>query len=269
MQRTTCCAGRGAGVSVMGILAAWLLASGIVAPGFGAAQEERAGAQPQAARESALVDLTGYWVSVVTEDWKYRMLAMPRGDYERVPLNAKGREVALAWDPAADETTGDQCKAYGAAGIMRIPTRLHATWQDENTLKIETDAGRQTRLLHFRRSPPAGGKRQRQGYSAASWEREGPGGTLKVVTTQMLPGYLRLNGVPYSGNTVLTEYFDRHASHNGDEWITVTTIVSDPTYLSRDYITSTDFKKEPDGSKWNPTPCETLLGLKWRAEGSQ
>ena len=43
---------------------------------------------------SAPVDLTGYWVSLVTEDWRYRMLNAPKGDYYSLPLNAEGKRVA-------------------------------------------------------------------------------------------------------------------------------------------------------------------------------
>lgn len=247
--------------SVVLMVAALVLTFSTVAPSSSAAQRGRGTAppSPQSPRQAALVDLTGYWVSVVTEDWRFRMLAAPKGHYQGVPLNAEGRKVADAWDPVKDQASDTLCKAYGAAGIMRIPGRLHITWQDDNTLKIDTDAGRQTRLLHFGGAPPPA-QPQWQGYSVASWQREGPrGGTLKVMTTSMRPGYLRKNGVPYSEKAVLTEYFDRWAGPNGDQWFSVTTIVSDPTYLTREFITSTDFKKEPNEAKWNPTPCEMPL----------
>ena len=78
---------------------------------------------------------------------------------------------------------------------------------------------------------------------------------MKVVTTRMKPGYLRKNGVPYSENAVVTEYFDRHTTY-GSEWFTVTTTVEDPKYLNQPFITSTHFKREPDGAKWQPVPCE-------------
>ena len=77
---------------------------------------------------------------------------------------------------------------------------------------------------------------------------EPQGGSLKVVTTRLKPGYLRKNGVPYSENTVVIEYFDRHNEPNGDQWFTVTTIVEDPKYLQQPFITSTHFKKERDGA---------------------
>jgi hypothetical protein len=209
------------------------------------------------------VDLTGYWVSVVSEDWRFRMMTPPKGDFGGVPLRPEAAKLVAAWDPDTDAAAGTPCKAYGAPALMRIPGRLHITWQDDATLKVETDAGQQTRLLHFgAASPPS--EPQLQGHSVASWELatgrgEGavrPWGSLRVATTRLLAGYLRRNGVPYSANTALTEYFDQHVQPNGEIWLTITTIVSDPTNLTREFITSTDFKKEPDGSKWSPAPCQ-------------
>jgi len=219
------------------------------------------GRGPATAHASAPVDLTGYWVSIVTEDWRYRMVTPAKGDYASVPLNADARKVADAWDPAKDEAAGEQCRSYGAPAVMRVPGRVHITWQDDNTMKVETDAGTQTRLFHFAGSPVGPGG-DFQGISAASWDiigggRGGPvrGGSLKVVTTKIKPGYLRKNGVPYSANTVLTEYYDRTNEPNGDSWLIVTTIVDDPMYLNQPFITSTHFKKQADASGWNPTPC--------------
>jgi hypothetical protein len=216
------------------------------------------GGAPVSPREGAAIDLTGYWVSVISEDWKFRMVTPRKGVYDSLTLNAEGRRVGDTWDPAKDEAAGEQCRAYGAANIMRMPGRLHITWQDDNTLKIETDAGTQTRLLHFVES--GAGEPSWQGYSAAAWEL-GPGrgtvrtGNLKVVTTNLKPGYVRKNGAPYSAKTTVTEYFDRNTMPNGDVWFTVTTKVEDPVYSQRPYLTTTDFKKLPDAAGWNPTPC--------------
>ena len=156
--------------------------------------------------------------SVVTEGLALAHADPRKGDYSSVPLSAEGRKVADAWDPS--KLAADGCKAYGAAAIMRVPGRLKVAWDNDSTLRIETDAGQQTRLLHFDKSekPPA---RSWQGHSAAEWERIlQPGGlgvslqqapprigSLKVVTTNLRAGYLRRNGVPYSEDTV-TEYFD-------------------------------------------------------------
>jgi hypothetical protein len=214
---------------------------------------------PATARAAAPVDFTGYWVSVVTEDWLYRMVAPAKGDYSSVPLNPEGRKIADAWDPARDETAGNQCKAYGAPFIMRIPGRVHITWQDDNTLKVEKDSGTQTRLFHFGATNAPGG--DWQGVSVASWDVE-PGGRrvyagagLKVVTNKLKSGYLRKNGVPYSANAIVTEYYDRVNEANGDAWLIIETIVEDPTYLTQPFITSTHFKKQADSTGWNPTPC--------------
>ena len=224
------------------------------------------GGPPPAARASAPIDLTGYWVAFVNEDWRYRMITPAKGDYRGVPITKEALQVVNAWDPAADEAAGNQCKSYGGAAIMRVPTRLHVTWQDDTALRVDTDAGIQTRLFHFGASPKPG-EASWQGHSTARWERPAPGrganpgapppigGSLTVVTTNMKAGYLRKNGVPYSENTVLTEYFDRHTEANGDQWFTVTTIVEDPKYLDQPFVTSTHFKKEPDAAKWHPTAC--------------
>jgi hypothetical protein len=207
----------------------------------------------------APIDLTGYWVSVVNEDWRWRMVTPPKGDYASVPMTDEARKVADTWDVSKD----GQCEAYGAAGLMRMPTRLHITWDGDSVLKIDTDAGQQTRRLQFDRNAQAAG-RSLQGHSIAEWERPAgagrgqvaPGGNLKVTTNNLRAGWLRKNGVPYSENAVVTEYFDRFAAPNGDQWFTVTTIVDDPRYLNQPFVTSSHFKREPDGSKWAPSPCK-------------
>ena len=218
---------------------------------------------PVAAREAAALDLTGYWVSVVFEDWRLRMITPKKGVYDTLTLNPEGRRVGDTWDPAKDEAAGEQCRAYGAASIMRLPGRLHITWQDANTLRVDTDTGTQTRLFHFgaAAAAPAPSEPNWQGQSAAVWELapgargSAPLGNLKVVTTNLRPGYVRKNGAPYSGQAVVTEYYDLNTMPNNDQWMTVTTKVEDPLYFSRPYLTTTDFKKLSSASGWNPTPC--------------
>jgi hypothetical protein len=207
--------------------------------------------------------MTGYWVSVVTEGWRHRMVVPRKGDYESTAMTPAAREIADAWDPAADEAAGEECRYYGAGGVMRIPGRLHITWRDPNTLQVDTDAGTQTRLFHFDRTvePPA--EHTWQGHSVASWSRADggrepgsePGGQLTVVTDHVRMGYIRRNGVPYSDQLVMTEYFNVFDEPNGDTWLIATQVYEDPAYMSRRYQQSTHFKKEADGSRWNPTPC--------------
>jgi len=228
---------------------------------------------PRTGKAAARVDLTGYWVSVISEDWRWRMVTPIKGDFASIPINAEGRKIGETWDPAKDEAAGLQCKAYGAPALMRIPGRVHITWQDDDTLKLETDAGTQTRLFHFNGKAPANTAASWQGYSAAQWEppvaglgvpdnfgvfarRTGTQGrSLEVTTISLRAGYLRKNGVPYSDNTVLNEYYDYHKEPNGDEWFTFTTVVKDPRYLTMPFITSSDFKKQRDASGWDPAPC--------------
>ncbi|HLG58429.1 MAG TPA: hypothetical protein VI485_24000 [Vicinamibacterales bacterium] len=225
-------------------------------------------------RLGAPVDLTGTWVAVVTEDWQWRMRTAPKGDTTSVPLNPEGTRVANTWEPTMD----GRCEAYGIGGVMRMPLRVKISWQDDLTLKIETDAGQQTRLLRFAApgaaaspvSAPAG--RTLQGTSVAEWQRSGGAfdaflergagappprwGALKVTTTNVLPGWLRRNGVPYSQNATITEYFTRVTNPDAGDWFVVTTTVDDPTYLGQPFTTSSNFKKEANDSKWNPAPCK-------------
>jgi len=218
--------------------------------------------QAQSPKAAAPIDLTGYWVSVVTQDWRWRMVTPAKGDYESVPITLEAKKVGDAWDPAKDEAAGEQCKSYGAPALMAVPTRLHITWQDEKTLQVETDAGMQRRRFHFDNWKSQDRAATWQGDSIAEWETARPArdvvpksGSLKVVTTHLRPGYLRKNGVPYSTNTVLTEYWDLTTERNRDQWITITSSVEDPQYLRQPWVTALHFKKEPDGAKWDPTPC--------------
>jgi hypothetical protein len=241
------------------------------------------------AKAVAPIDLTGYWVSIVSKEWRFRMVMPAKGDFFGViggiPINAEARRVAEAWDPAKDEATGEACKGYGAAGLMRVPARLHITWQDDTTLRVETDAGMQTRLLRFSAATlPRAARPTWQGHSVARWvgvsnggsrgaegganadlrgstritdpRAGGPSyGSLEVVTRNLRPGYLRRNGVPYSAETAMTEYWDLFKEPDGSDWLVITTTIVDPTYLQLPYESSPAFKREPDGSKWGPSPC--------------
>ena len=254
--------------AIVGALA--LASASMFAQGFeGQPQAGRGGGRggpPPTAKAMAPVDFTGYWGAVVVEDWRYRMLPPEKyaekpalGSREDIPMNAAARTIALAWDPAKDEAANEQCRAYGAPNIMRVPGRIHITWQDDQTLKLETDAGTQTRLFEF--GTPKGQGGGWQGVSHASWDTVPggrgaslPTGSFKVVTTKIKPGYLRKNGIPYSANATVTEYYDR-VDEPGASYIVITTTVEDPTYLTQPYLTSTHFKKEADASGWKPSPC--------------
>jgi hypothetical protein len=269
-------AGRGFSPAVLGLIGLLSLAAAIPV------SAQRGGGPPQGPpRAVAPIDLTGYWVSIVSMDWRWRMVTPAKGDYAGIPMNAASKTVADAWDPAKDEAAGQQCKSYGAPAIMSVPGRLHITWQDDSTLKVETDAGQQTRLLKFAApgaavAPAAKTTPSWQGTSVAQWQMSSPalplmlrpqeraanvpappvvrGGTLHVVTNNLRAGYLRKNGVPYSANAVLTEYWDV-TKVGSDTLLTVTQIIDDPTYLRTRRLIAYPFKKEANGDKWDPAPC--------------
>ena len=248
------------------------------APGQGRGGRGAAAAAVGSARASAPVDLTGYWVSIVTEDWIERMSpdSPPSGTGGRGGFGGGGGRGGGAPAAAAPAANADPCRAYAAGGSLRVPGRLNISWVDDNTLKVDMDAGTQTRLFHFNASKPAEPQRTLQGYSVASWETGGRGGfgggggggrggggqapaaprwgSLKVVTTNMTGGYLLSNRASYSENATLTEHFTRHADF-GVEYFTVTAIVEDGV---TNRITSSTFKKEPDGSKFSKSGCEVV-----------
>ena len=245
-----------------------------VGPAAAAPGQGRGGGAPggaATARASAPVDLTGTWVSIVTEDWIERMSPdSPPSGVGRggrgggggaAPAGGRGGAVAAA--PA------DPCRVYGAGGSLRVPGRLNISWADDNTLKVEMDAGSQTRLFHFNTTVPPNTPKTLQGYSVASWETGGGGGrggrggggattrwgSLKVVTTNMTGGYLLSSRNTYSENAVLTEHFTRHSDF-GMDYFTVTAVIEDGGGNPR--VTSSTFKKEPNNSKFAPTGCDIV-----------
>jgi len=271
------------------ILPAALLAASLPATLAAQGRGGRGGPPPPPAKMAAPDDFTGYWTAVITEDWHQRMLTAEKGDFgagapgavvlpgerpagSNIPFNAAGRKAANAWDPAKDDAEGNQCRAYGAPGILRQPTHLHITWQDDNTLKMEADFGTQTRLFHFappaamgapaaKLAPPAGEAASWQGFSMATFKTMGgkegyeKGGSMSAVTTNLKPGYYYKNGMPYTGNAVLTEHFRVIDIPDSGRWLSFSSMVVDPEYLNVPYIVTYQFKKLADGSKWSPTPC--------------
>jgi hypothetical protein len=261
-----------------------LCALALAAP---AASAQAPGGQqgPANAKQAAQFDITGQWVAVVSEDWVYRMVVAPKGDRGSIPINDAAKQVAEQWTPSEGALS---CKAYGAIGVMRMPTRMRIAWQDENTLKMDFDAGQQTRLLRFNsglppigystseppstfRAPNVAIEPSLSGYSVAAWHKQrqsrglgfgGPptqpnqSGALAVVTTHLSDGYLQSNGIPYSSDAVMREFFNLITLPDGSEWLVVTSIVDDPKYLTMPWVTSVQFKRERNAdAKWRPTAC--------------
>ena len=122
------------------------------------------------------------------------------------------------------------------------------------------------RAIHFRQTVRSEAEKTWQGNSTAKWStREGPPaafggggrgarggagpilrGSVEVTTTNLRPGYLRKNGVPYSDRTVLAEYYDRITAFTND-YLVITTVVEDPVYLTVPFITTTRLKQNRTG----------------------
>ena len=248
----------------------------------------RVNAQPDtavSAQERAPADFTGHWVSLITDDWVYRMITPARGDYSYIPLNAEGRRIADTWDPAQDAAIGEECRGYAAPAIMRLPVRVEVSWEDDQTLKLDIDTGMQTRLLHFDPDAPRG-PRSWQGHSAATWDVSGDNsrrsgfyrltgslddvgqfGSLRVDTDNLRPGYLRRNGVPFSADARLTEFFNLLTEDNGDQYLVIQTFIDDPTYLTQHFVRTLQFKREANGSNRAPLSCSDSEALFISAEG--
>ncbi len=256
-----------AGKTAALLLALAALPGTLLAPRPVAAQAEDAA--ESSARAVAPVDLTGNWVSVISEDWAWRMRTPPKGDYASVPLNEAGIAAADAWDEATDGS----CLAHGAAALLRMPTRVRISWADDDTLEIQADNGMQLRWLHFDPQAIDENVRSLQGHTRARWVVEdsvtasgatggiltsalnrAPWASLEAITTNMTAAWLRPNGVPHSSEATMTEHFDWFADGD-DEWFTVTTIVDDPQYLTEPFVISSNFRREPDASGWSPRPC--------------
>jgi hypothetical protein len=223
---------------------------------------------PRGARHQAPFDATGYWVALVTQNWRYRMVLPAHGDYAGIPINARAEQFADAWSAASDVAAGKQCEVYGAPNLMQIPERLHISWQDDDTLRVDSDAGRQTRLLHFG-DDAAASTPSLQGYSVAHWQlfnlansfgapddaaAAARHGSLVVTTDHLLPGLLRKNGVPYGAETKMSEYWQLRTLAP-DQWLTISTSVKDPEYLTGPYVYDSIFQREADGSHSDPSPC--------------
>jgi hypothetical protein len=214
-------------------------------------------APPPTPKADAAIDITGTWTAVITEDWALRMVTPHKGDYTRVPMTPAARQIADAWDPVKDESAAEQCRGYGAAGVMRLPGRLRISWQDDQTLKMELEAGNQTRAFHFGAVPTS--EPSWQGQSRAQWQytvNPPRTGELKVITNRLRPGYLRKNGVPYGPNTSMTEYYHRMTAPNGDVWLTVVAEITDPDNLREPFVQSTHFKRLAPNATFKPEACE-------------
>jgi hypothetical protein len=256
---------------------ALILLAGETGRAGGAQRGGGRGQAPPTPKADPAIDITGTWTAVITEDWALRMVTPKKGDFTRVPMTPAARRIADAWDPARDEAAGEQCRGYGAPSVMRLPGRLRISWVNDQTLKMELEAGNQIRTFHFNAAPAfatasagqaafatasagqALAEPSWQGMSSAQWQytvNPPRTGELKVVTNRLRPGYLRKNGVPYSANTSMTEYYHRMTAPNGDVWLTVVAEIVDPENLREPFVQSTHFKRLAANATFKPEACE-------------
>ena len=259
--------------------ASWRLAIAVVLSAARRAMPDapRSRRAPRAARrrrEAAPVDLTGYWVSPSWRTgagaWSRRSKAMPRA----CPSTPQARPSSTPGIPAKDEAAGDECKAYGAPGLMRVPGRLRIRWQDDDTLEDRSRRRRADALAALRRGAartasrragkatrgPVGASDGAPGTgrrAGSAWRRGGPRRAERSRWRRRSCCRATCGRMAFrtASETTCTEYFDRFTEPDGTEWFTVTTIVTDPVYLGVPFVTTTDFRKERDGASWDPRPC--------------
>jgi hypothetical protein len=213
------------------------------------------------AARGAPIDLTGQWVAIISEDWRWRMITPAKGDIVSIPLNLQGQQVAEAWDPAKDEAAGEQCKAYGAPGLMRGPIRMRISWADDNTLKLDTDYGMQTRCCSSLRQPRTAARaagrarRRRNGSSAAAAAAASATASLKTVTTNLRPATCARTASPIA-SARCSRILGRARAAQRRQIPVNTNVVEDPVYLQLPFQTAIHYKLERDTAKWDPTPCD-------------
>jgi hypothetical protein len=211
-------------------------------------KDDAAGRPPANARAAAPVDLTGYWVPFISEEWRYRMVMPLKGDYRGIPLTPEGTRVANSWNPAAPEP--EPCKAYGAPAIMRIPGRLHVRLAGLRTaLRLDTDAGTQTRAVPIRT------RYTRVGPADSGRARRTRAGSLPAAVPHQAPDRYGRHDQRASRLSAAKRCAVQRRRH-GDRifrrrrapvWRPGTDrhdVVEDPQYLQRPYIVSSHFKKE-------------------------
>lgn len=183
-------------------------------------------------------DITGFWDSMLTEEYRIRLYGPEAGEIDGLPLNERGRQAALNFDPNEYYKPENQCRKHGGAYVMRGPFAKQFVYEDDGTLLIRIELEAQTRRIYLDGREPPSDEHTGLGHSVGRWEN----GILTVTTTQMTPYYHRRNGVPYSENAVMTEHFILH----DDDYLTLIVKVDDPEYLTEPLVRTLSFKRLPD-----------------------
>ena len=192
--------------------------------------------------------MTGQWVAVVNEDWRWRMVTPPVGDTASLPLNERGRAAAAAWDLERDKAEGNLCKAFAGPGLSGNPRASGSTGRMADSLRLEFDAGRQVRLFEFAPGPSAERSLRdtpkRSGFvgrsrAACSASAHRQRRIARRAHDAARGGYLRPNGVPFSERATVKEFFSTFTlPGDAGAWLIVTTVVTDPEYLTTELVIS-------------------------------
>lgn len=189
-------------------------------------------------------NMTGMWTAMYHEDELERTdPGSPAGDYLGMPINDEARLRADTWDADLVSVLEHQCIPHSAIYAMRAPSNLKISTIDDPAsgqivafIVDGTYTGPRTIWMDGRPHPSEFAAHTWSGFSTGAWE----GDTLRVETTHLKAGYLRRNGVMFSDQAVLTEFFDLH-----DKYLTLTSIVEDPVYLTEPLVRSESWV-------WNP-----------------
>ena len=201
---------------------------------------------------AAQVDFSGEWAPRFWEDNPERVAGPELGDFLGIPINDAARKRAEAWDASIQTLPEWQCRPHSADYIWRGPSQLriskeidpvsreitayHAEWLRSVDRAIYLDG---------REPPPPDALHTWAGFSVGRWE----GDMLTIKVTHLKEGYLRRNGLPRSDKATVTEHWVR----NGD-FLTVTTIINDPVYLTEPFIRTTDYELAVN-QQIPPYPC--------------
>ena len=197
----------------------------------------------------AQVDIAGLWEGLLHEDFVYRLPGPEKGDYAGLPLTEAALEIADSYDPDDYYLPENQCLPHGAAYGMRGPMAKQILREGDNTMLIRLELEAQERRIYLDGRPWPGGELTWQGHSVGYVE----GDALIVTTTHMKPRYIRRNGVPHSEDAVMTEYFVVTGAY-----LTLTTVIDDPLYLTEPLVRSVSFKRLADDYEWADYTCEVI-----------
>jgi hypothetical protein len=210
-------------------------------------------------------DLSGKWNNILHEDQPERIPGPELGDYLGIPINPAGRLAGETWDATILTLPEYQCRVHPSDYGIRGPALVHLWSETDRATQqviawhthITTWEVERTIWMDDRPRPPEYALYSSQGFSTGKWD----GDILTITTDHLKRGWIRRNGIPRSAKAVVTEHLIRHG-----DYLTWTTIVNDPAYLTEPFIRTTDFQYAPNNNM-TAYPCESVEEVVGRREG--